>query len=151
MSKAGLVVIGFRKWESLPERVNKERNEKANKFEAGLKRFVDRTLKRATEAFKSELELGQGTKKRAVIQLIDTTMGGQKRLYQRWINITEKTKLINECRLIGNIFSTLNAVIKSVSDNAFGNNKENQLKIDAINTIFLKMNLSLGDSFKTWR
>ena len=95
MSKAGLVVIGFRKWESLPERVNKERNEKANKFEAGLKRFVDRTLKRATESFKSEFEIGQGTKKRAVIQLIDITMGGQKRLYQRWINTTEKSKLIN--------------------------------------------------------
>ena len=46
-------------------------------------------------AFKNEFDLGQATKKRAVIQLIDTTMGGQKKFYQRWMTITEKTKLIN--------------------------------------------------------
>ena len=47
------------------------------------------------ESFKNEFDVGQATKKRAVIQLIDTTMGGQKKFYQRWMNITEKTKLIN--------------------------------------------------------
>ena len=55
MSKAGLVVIGFRKWQSLPEKDDKrEKNEKANKFEAGLRRYIDRNLNKAIGAFKNE-------------------------------------------------------------------------------------------------
>ena len=65
--------------------------------------------------------------------------------------MTEKTKLINECKIIGNVFNSLNFAIKSVTDNAFANNKDNQLKIDAINKIFLNMNLSLRDTLKKWR
>jgi len=56
---------------------------------------VDRTLSKAFGAFKNEFEIGQAAKKRAVIQLINVTMGGQKRFYQRWIATTEKTKLLN--------------------------------------------------------
>ena len=53
MSKAGLVVIAFRKWQGLPERADKGRNEKASKFEAGLRRFAERTLSKALRAFKN--------------------------------------------------------------------------------------------------
>ena len=55
-------------------------------------------------------------------------MGGQKRFYQRWLAITEKTKLLHECKLINNVFGTINLSIRSVTDNVFGNNKENQIK-----------------------
>jgi len=55
-------------------------------------------------------------------------MGGQKRFYQRWLGITEKTRLLNECRLIGNVFSNINFAIKSVTDNIFSDNKESQIK-----------------------
>ena len=95
--------------------------------------------------------MGQNTKKRAVIQLINMTMGGQKRLYQRWLSITEKSKLINECKLVNNIFNTLNQAIKSVSDNFFEDQKTNQIKIDAINKIFLNLNMGLGDALRIWR
>ncbi len=47
---------------------------------------------------KNEYEEGQAYKKRAVIQLINTTAGGQKRMFNRWLNITEKTNMMNECR-----------------------------------------------------
>jgi len=95
MSKAGLVVIGFKKWQGLPERKDNAAFLKATRFEKGLTAFVDRTLKRSFGAFKNELEEGQAFKKRAVIQLINVTMGGQKKFYNRWLNITEKTKLLN--------------------------------------------------------
>jgi hypothetical protein len=124
---------------------------KANKFEAGLRRFVDRTMSRAMASFKNEFDLGQATKKRAVIQLIDTTMGGQKKFYQRWMTITEKSKLINECKLVTNVFSSLNYIIKSVADNALGNHKDSQIKIDALNKLFANMNIGLRDSLKRWR
>jgi hypothetical protein len=88
MSKAGLVLIGFAKWKNLPAIIDKNKSIKGTKFEAGLKRFIDRTLGKAFGAFKNEYELGQNAKKRAVIQMINMTMGGQKRLYQRWIGIT---------------------------------------------------------------
>ncbi len=88
MSKAGLVLIAFKKFVSLPQKYNKDKNDKANRFSLGLNKFIERTLIRSFNAFKNEFELGQATKKRAVIQLINVTMGGQKRLYQRWIGIT---------------------------------------------------------------
>ena len=78
-------------------------------------------------------------------------MGGQKRFYQRWLGMTEKTRLLNECKLVGNAFSILNLAIKSVSDNIFANNKENQIKESAILKIFANMNLGIGDAFRRWR
>jgi hypothetical protein len=98
MSKAGMVVIAFRKMQSLPERRNMEAFKKASKFEKGLANFAQRTLKRALDSFKNEFEEGQAQKKRAVIQLIECTQGGQKKLYNRWRLLSEKTKLMNECR-----------------------------------------------------
>ena len=76
MSKAGLVVVGFKKWQGLPERKDLEAYRKASRFEKGLSSFVDGTLKRAFGAYKNEYEEGQAFKKRAVIQLINTTQGG---------------------------------------------------------------------------
>ena len=95
MSKAGMVVIAFRKIQTLPEKRDDEAYAKANKFEKGLSSFVDRTLKKLFEAFKSEWEEGQAFKKRSVIQLINATMGGQKKMYGRWLAITERTRLMN--------------------------------------------------------
>ena len=95
MSKAGMVVIAFRKIQTLPRIRDDEKYLKANKFEKGLSSFVDRTLKKSFEAFKNEFEEGQAFKKRAVIQLINSTMGGQKKMYGRWLGITERTRLMN--------------------------------------------------------
>ncbi len=78
-------------------------------------------------------------------------MGGQKRFYQRWLGITEKTRLLNECRLIGNIFSNINFAIKSVTDNIFSDNKESQIKQQALIKIFGNMKLTVDDSFRRWR
>ena len=91
----------------------------SEKFEKGLASFAQRTIKRALNAFKNEFEEGQAQKKRAVIQLIDCTQGGQKKLYNRWKLLTEKTKLMNECRQMNNVFQTLFFVIKSTADLAF--------------------------------
>jgi hypothetical protein len=53
MSKAGMVVIAFRKIQTLPARRDDEAYKKANLFEKGLSSFVDRTLKKSFEAFKT--------------------------------------------------------------------------------------------------
>ena len=128
MSKAGMVIIAFRKMQSLPEKKNNEAFKKATKFEKGLIAFAQRTLKRALDSFKSEYEEGQAQKKRAVIQLIECTQGGQKKLYNRWRLSTEKTKVMNECKEMNNMFQTLFFVIKSTADMAFSQNKESLLK-----------------------
>ena len=78
-------------------------------------------------------------------------MGGQKRLYQKWLSINEKSKLIHECRLVSNIFASINLAIKSVSDAAFLNNKNNQIMEDAIRLIFDNANFGLANSFRRWR
>ena len=53
MSKAGLVVVGFKKWQGLPEKKNNEAFIKASKFEKGLANVVDRALKKSFGAFKN--------------------------------------------------------------------------------------------------
>jgi hypothetical protein len=106
MSKAGLVVIGFKKWQGLPERKDNAAFLKATRFEKGLTAFVDRTLKRSFGAFKNELEEGQAFKKRAVIQLINVTMGGQKKLYTRWLQIVSNDTLYKRCKAVSQLFSS---------------------------------------------
>jgi hypothetical protein len=151
MSKAGLVVIGFKKWQGLPERKDNAAFIKASRFEKGLSSFVDRTLKRSFGAFKNELEEGQAFKKRAVIQLINVTMGGQKKFYNRWLSITEKTKLLNECKLVSSVFASLNFAIKSVADIAFVDNKDTAIKEKALIQLFKNLSANVGDCFKRWR
>jgi tRNA A37 threonylcarbamoyladenosine biosynthesis protein TsaE len=151
MSKAGLVVIAFRKVQTLPERKDNSAFLKASKFEKGLATFAERTLKRALGAFRNEYEEGQAAKKRAVIQLIDTTMGGQKKMYNRWKSITEKTRLMNECRQITSLFQTLNFAIKSVADLAFVDNKDSALKEKALIQLFKNLAGNMSDCFKRWR
>ncbi|EFX60189.1 hypothetical protein DAPPUDRAFT_344845, partial [Daphnia pulex] len=151
MSKAGLVVIGFKKWQGLPERKDNAAFLKASRFEKGLSSFVDRTLKRSFGAFKNELEEGQAFKKRAVIQLINVTMGGQKKFYNRWLSITEKTKLLNECKLVSSVFASLNFAIKSVADIAFVDNKDTAIKEKALIQLFKNLSANVGDCFKRWR
>ena len=82
----------------MPDRKNTEAYKKASKFKDGLSRFVENQLKGCFNPFKNEYEEGQAYKKRAVIQLINTTAGGQKRFFNRWLTISEKTKMMNECR-----------------------------------------------------
>jgi len=151
MSKAGLVVVGFRKWQGLPEKKDNAAYLKASRFEKGLSNFVERTLKRSFGAFRNELDEGQAFKKRAVIQLINVTMGGQKKFYNRWLGITEKTRLLNECKLVSSVFASLNFAIRSVSDLAFGNNKDNAIKEKALLQLFKNLSANVGDCFKRWR
>ena len=151
MSKAGLVVVGFKKWQGLPEKKDNSAFLKASRFEKGLAAFVDRTIKKSFGAFRNELDEGQAFKKRAVIQLINVTMGGQKKMYNRWLGITEKTRLLNECKLVTNLFQSLNFAIRSVSDIAFGNNKDNAIKEKALLQLFKNLSANVGDCFKRWR
>ena len=97
------------------------------------------------------MDEGQAFKKRSVIQLINVTMGGQKKFYNRWLSITEKTRLLNECKLVSSVFASLNFAIRSVSDIAFGNNKDNIIKEKALLQLFKNLSANVGDCFKRWR
>jgi hypothetical protein len=128
MSKAGLVMVAFRKIQSLPEPVDVEGRRRANKFEKGLSTFAERTLKKTFGPFKADYEEGQVFKKRAVIQLINVTASGQKKMYTRWNHITNKLKLLSECKLLTNFFGSVNNVVRSVASNAISHARENQIK-----------------------
>ena len=78
-------------------------------------------------------------------------MGGQKKLFNRWINLTEKNRLLNECKLVSNLFATLNFTIKSVSDNAFSENIDNTLKEKALIQLFKNLSTNMSDCFRRWR
>ena len=51
VSKAGMVVLAFRRIQTLPEKKNMEAYGKASKFERGLLTFVLSVLKRSYSAF----------------------------------------------------------------------------------------------------
>ena len=53
--------------------------------------------------------------------------------------------------MLTNVFNSLNYVIKSITDNAFGNHKDSQIKINALNQLFANMNTGLRDSLRRWR
>ena len=116
-----------------------------------MNEYFASTLKRSYVALKNEFDNGQAIKKRAVIQLINTTSSGQKKFFSRWYNITEKTKLLNECKLVSSLLASLNFAIKSVSDMAFIDNKDNMIKEKALIQLFKNMNSNVGDCFKRWR
>ena len=104
MSKAGLVIVGFKKWQGLPEKKDMTAFLKASRFEKGLSAFVDRTLKKSFGAFRNELDEGQAFKKRSVIQLINVTMGGQKKFYNRWLQTVHNSMLYQRCKAVAQLF-----------------------------------------------
>jgi hypothetical protein len=81
--------MAFKKIASLPERKNLAKYSKGSKFEKSLTEFVSKRLKESFVPWKEIFEENQAIKKRAVIQMIDTTQSGQKKLFQRWKNMTE--------------------------------------------------------------
>src|ERR1019366_6287129 len=74
-----------------------------------------------------------------------------KKMDSRWNNIVNRQKLIKECRQGSDVFATLNFTIKSITDNAILDNKDNQIKEKALIQLFRNLNLNLADSFKKWR
>ena len=124
---------------------------KGYKFEKNILAFVLKTLKVTFEPFKAQLEDAQAIKKRAVVQLINTTMNSRKRFYNRWLRITEKQRLIKECRILGSSFSLINFSIKSVTDNAFSLSKDSMIKEKYLTRIFANLSLGIEQSFRRWR
>ena len=146
-----MVISAFRRIQTLPERKNMEAYGRASKFERGLSTFVERITRQSFNSFRNSFEEGQAMKKRSVLTLINTTAGGQKKLFNRWVSITERTKLMNECKEVANIFASLNFSLKSVSDNCFLENRDGSLKEKALLHLFRNLSANLSSSFKQWR
>ena len=72
-------------------------------------------------------------------------------MYGRWLNITDRTRLMNECKQVSNLFSTINFAIKAVADNAFSDNKDSAAKEKSLTQLFKNLSANVGDSFKRWR
>ncbi len=78
-------------------------------------------------------------------------MGGQKKFFNRWFNTTEKSRLLEEARLVTGLFTTVHHAIKSVIDNAFIENRETQIKEKALEKIFGNLTGNVAECFKRWR
>ena len=108
-------------------------------------------MRQSFGSFRNAFDDGQAMKKRSVLQLVHITAGGQKRMYNRWVSITERTKLMNECKEVAAIFASLNFSVRSVSDNAFMENKDTSLKEKALLQLFRNLSSNISSSFKQWR
>jgi hypothetical protein len=60
-----------------------------------LAQFVDRTSRNHSKLSRPNGKKVKLSRRRSVIQLINATMGGQKKMYNRWNGITERTRLMN--------------------------------------------------------
>lgn len=98
-----------------------------------------------------EWEDSQVIKKRAVIQLINCTISKRKKMFNRWVLLKERTKIMEKCKRMTQIMNQINLSIKSVADNAFISSKDHFLKERAISKIIKAFTGSLGDSFNKWR
>ena len=88
-----MVAMAFREIRMLPERKNVRFGLQANKFEKGLSDFVNRVLRNTFESFQQQHYEAQNLKKRAALQLIQSTMAGRKKMYNRWKTIHERSLL----------------------------------------------------------
>lgn len=147
ISKAGRVAEAFRTIKGLPEIVDQEKRRKALRFKKELSSFINRILRKSFNAYRTELGEGQAVKKKAVIQLINTTMVRQKNIFNRWFNITDRMKLLEQCKQVGNMFSTINYAIKKVAGNAFNDNKYSIIKEMTLTQLIKKLSANVGASF----
>ena len=78
-------------------------------------------------------------------------MAGRKRMFGRWRQLMQSKQLVERCRRVGELFSDLNKVVKSVADNAFANNLDSLTKEKALLRMMAAFRGSIGDSFNRWR
>lgn len=128
LTRGGRVATAFLLMRSIPETKKSKYEAKGSKFEKGLLSFIKNSLKLTWEPFTIVQQQAQIIKKRAVFQLISTSGDRRKNYYNRWLRITEKSKLLRECKILGKCFMNLHFCIKSVSDNAFAIDKTNSIK-----------------------
>ena len=78
-----------------------------------MERFVHRTLSKTLDAFKNELDLGKASKKRAVIQLINITKGGQKRFYDKWIESLRDHRVLKQSLYMQALFKHTTSAVST--------------------------------------
>jgi len=67
----------------------------------------------AFDPFKQLLQTGESIKRRAIIDLFNKTMSGQKRLFLRWSHTVQTQNSITRCRKTIEFFDALNTLISS--------------------------------------
>lgn len=105
---AGRVIALFQKWKVLPVPEDPEKIAIAIKCERILASVATRALKNSFESYKQELFEGEAVKKRAIINLLNKTMSGQKRYFLRWHQYVETGKKILLCKTTIDFFEELN-------------------------------------------
>ncbi len=70
-------------------------------------------LKISLGAFKNELVKGQTTKKRAVIQLVNTSLLMQKRYYSKWLQSLHSNDILKRYSLMERLHLNLSSSLKA--------------------------------------
>ena len=72
-------------------------------------------------------------------------------MFGRWKQLSERKQLVERCRRVIQVVGSLNAVVKSVADNAFANNQDSTAKERALLRMMAAFRGGVGDSFARWR
>ena len=83
--------------------------------------------------------------------MLAVTMNKQRKLYSRWLSMTEMAKYIRLSKVMNSLFMSVNISIKSVTDSAFTLNKDNIIKEKALIKLFANLSFGLEESFRRWR
>ena len=108
-----------------------------------MDKWIRDKLKYVFDQFKLEGEYGNVMKKRAAILMVKMSESKVKRSYGRWHHITEKSRLVSECKAVSTTFASLNWTVKSIVDNALSDYKSKHLKEKALNQIFKNLHFTL--------
>lgn len=86
---------------------------KAQKLFFVLRSIANSSLMQAFRPIKEENELAELKKKRAILQLFDTTSSGIRKFYGKWLTLTKKHRLLTMCKLTHNFLQELTHVAVS--------------------------------------
>ena len=97
-SEWGRIADAFQKMRLLPKKID---GEIPNRFQRGLERIIGLTVRKTFDAFRNDFDEGQAMKKRATLIMLFKAQSGQKKMYNRWANLTKEEYLTRKCKSVG--------------------------------------------------
>jgi len=89
-TRAGLYVLSFQKWKTVPEPKDSEMYKLGNAFEKKLAKLIDNRLKSTFDPMKDINYDALSAKRWCIRVLIEKSMSGQKRAFLHWHNLAKQ-------------------------------------------------------------
>ena len=150
-TKSGKVIEAFNKWKEIPAQNLMEKYKNAQKFYFKLEKFSKCTMETTFKCFETNKEEGNTIKKQSVIQLLDMTSNGVKKLYNRWMRITKRDITIKQVSSMMNWLDSLNEETSHAFSILFQDQKTYKININAIQRLIEASGANALTALRLWK